>query len=100
MSVELYALNADADPKHCDLSPNAAVIIFELCGAPFHEEVGETSAATALHYARIIRATLMDGEFERVCAAEGKGETMDDYRAVVTEYAEFCERSGGYTMWA
>ena len=101
MGIDLAAMSV-ADPaavKNLSMSWDIGIFIFDLCGAPFHQDVGVTSADQAAHYAGCIWRSLNDGEFERVFATSECGWSIDDVRGAVEEYAAFCEHCGGYDMW-
>jgi hypothetical protein len=99
MTVTLTALNPDTAHKDLDFNSQTAILIFDVSGAPFRNDVGETSAATALHYAAVLRTKLTNGEFEQEFAREKREEDLESARESLGEFAEFCEHSGGYTMW-
>jgi hypothetical protein len=99
VSISLFPLDPAAPIKICDFSRNDTILIFELCGAPFHDEVGEESAETAQHYATVARRALKEGELEGICEREGE-EDVDGVREIVEEYIKFCEQCGGYRVWA
>ena len=96
MSVELYGIAAD---EHFHLSSWTAVIVFELTGAPFHPEVGETTAQMASHYAEVMRRQLSEGEFERVWRRETGNDPSPEDREAMEEFASALAKERRWRLW-